>query len=255
MRGVGWRNDDFEDFKKVRIETIHGVPVYGKLPKRHVESLNKVKQLTTKDEWRGIKGVYCSDGILNSGILGMYITAQRNSKDMSAELYCLQGDSKYHKLKLTYEDVPAVIISSFKDEYSFATVLTHELGHHVNGDNADNVHRKPLEEREIEAHIFAMQRIKRNEFEFKKDMKSYFWKEAKTEYFKRYGLDVGVHDVEATKTKWDVLNKTLGYFIDVKLNVPKYINHNFKELKNKIMNTTEKKQQLKSPWKTSLLVF
>ncbi|MGG4434462.1 ImmA/IrrE family metallo-endopeptidase [Priestia megaterium] len=256
MEGVVQFKDSYSSFNRIRIETIHGVPVYGRLPKRHLTTLKKVKLLTTQEEWNGIKGVYCSDGIASHGVSGMYITAKKDQLDAHVSINALQGNNEYLKLKLTHNDLPAIVVCSFNDEYMFANVLTHELGHHVNGHNAENVHETTLEEREVEANVFAMRKIKKSQFESKKEPCIYFWGKAKEEYFKRYGYDEEIHsvyDVEANFIGKPLLEKTLAYFTAVNLAIPKLINHSFKNIKEKLININ--KPKLKSPWREELLAF
>lgn len=136
---------------------IHGVPFYGRYNEHHYKSLFKVAKITSKNEWKGVKGVYCVDGVsefkkegeVNAGLYARWqpkhkgsLTITMSYNDGGKEIFSPYGS-------------PIIIVkgSILKREEDFVFTLLHELGHHVNRKEEIN---QTTKEKEIEAHIFAL---------------------------------------------------------------------------------------------------
>lgn len=231
------------------IGKIHKVPIYGRLPQSHLETLSKLEQITTPLEWLGIKGIYCTDGIIN-GVCGSYAAPTKVGSPCSVNFSIGFKNGVGVSLSLDENTVPAIILSSFNDEYAFAINTMHELGHHINREKEKMQNKK---EREVGAHLYAMVKISRKEFKLKKEPKFYYWEDARTEYISRFGYD---DHVIGEYTLLDFLiEKTNEFKATVKAldwSLPKMIHNKFSKSIN--YELFEPKKQKKSPWRAETVL-
>lgn len=231
------------------IAKIHNVPVYGKLPKNHLNTLDELSKITTEEEWKGIKGIYCTDAVFSYGILGSYVTAKQDDTDSFCTLNTNYKNGACIKVDLKYDDLPAIFLSSFDDEYSFAINTMHELGHHVNGDNYETKDLVDKERMEINAHIFAMRKVNRKEFHYIKEPNFYYWQSARVEYIKRYGFDDHINRLNiVSEYLKEQSRKFTAIMKPVNWDMPKKIYNKFKKEINWSLYD-KRMDKLPSPWR------
>lgn len=230
-----------------KISEIHSISVHGKLPQSHLETLRKLEELTTQEEWNGLKGIYCTDFVIPQGAMGSYVCSS-DDRNKPVEITVTFKNGSKGKIELLEKQLPAIVLSSFNDEYSFAITTIHELGHHANEDNNYEEYLKNQKEREINAHLYALTKISRKEFKPKREPNFYYWEDAKSEYIKSFGYD---DHVIGEYTLLDYLiEKTNEIKVTVKAidwNLPKLIHNRFSKSIN--FELLEPKKQKKSPWR------
>ena len=136
---------------------IHGVPFLGNYNEHHYKSLFRVAEVTTKDEWNGITGVYSNDGYEkpsedNFSTAGQYARwSVYPNKKATVEIDYRNGIIE----KISPYDSPIIFMNgrSLQREEDYVFTLLHELGHHVNRKAEESQDKK---DREIGAHTFAL---------------------------------------------------------------------------------------------------
>ncbi|MEM4994924.1 hypothetical protein WKH56_20380 [Priestia sp. SB1] len=133
------------------ILTVHGVKVYGILDRKLYKDMKEVEKVTSKEEWRGIRGIYCAHNldIINHNPMGVYFAKYEASK--KEEEFCLE--IIINKRTTLIRKLPIIVIDTNicrTKEYLQFTLL-HELGHHV--DETQNPY--PLEAGSIECEMMA----------------------------------------------------------------------------------------------------
>jgi hypothetical protein len=144
---------------------IHGIPCYGKFNDHHFRALAKAEATTTKEQWEGITGIYCTDGytpVSGPHNNGHYITfwPSDNTEESFREIHeDLMGELRRRDIVVednhTYQS-PFIYVHGDKivSEQDFLFVLLHELGHHQYDEYKGDLSHKELE---ILCNKFSMQ--------------------------------------------------------------------------------------------------
>lgn len=142
--------------------TIHGVPFYGRLNLKHKIALANVSNVTTKDEWNGIKGVFTTSGFKPIGLreyttCGQYARFTRINSNSYAIVTLIHGNNQSERFRVYKSPIIFVDGRILQREEDFIFTLLHEVGHHNNRHSLSN---KQLTKKdiEVEAHLFALER-------------------------------------------------------------------------------------------------
>ncbi|MEK5058629.1 hypothetical protein BK126_03050 [Paenibacillus sp. FSL H7-0326] len=133
---------------------IHGVKFYGVYKQEQKKALFDLARVTTKEEWRGVKAVYCSQSRVDPPYTNIRIASYVKVVLKGRDAIKSGFDKKVGELCLS----PIIYIegSVLTDEINFLFNILHELGHHNQKHNRLDINPKV---EEINAHIFAMIRL------------------------------------------------------------------------------------------------
>lgn len=139
---------------------IKGLRFYGRYNDEHFKALFKLAEVLDKNEIKDIKGVYGTDGkrIIEKNKAyssAHYITFTRNSQNSCAKIYLTYADKSKETIKLFKSPVILIDGALCHTEYDFIFCILHEIGHHLNDKRLDT-----KMEKEIHAHVFAINKIK-----------------------------------------------------------------------------------------------
>ncbi len=162
--------------------TLCGIPIYGELTSRHISAITKIARITSKQLWKGVKGIYVTNNKHYQTLwAGMYVRLDSTNKNSFATIQVEDSVGIKNSYKVKPRQAPFIWSHGglIDDEYWFAINIMHELSHHVNYDKQQEMSH---EDREVNAHHFAMDYVKESMFKRESDVELTYWNEALKRY-------------------------------------------------------------------------
>jgi hypothetical protein len=135
------------------MEKLHTVEIYGKMEQNKEELIYRIENLMNPSDLTMLKGIYCISELHleDKEIPGIWIREYDDPLE-----FIIDGD------QLQVNDFPIIIIDRDLTIENFAFVLLHEIGHHKN-EFLDGKERYDIKEKEINAHLYALNLFNRLE--------------------------------------------------------------------------------------------
>lgn len=135
---------------------MHGVPIVGEV--RFPEAIAEICRVTEQSMYEGLTTIYILYPLEAVTHAGALVSGVNEDVDIEIMLY---DANKNGGIKHLYEDdVPAILINGWiADEYNFAAVLLHEIGHYHLGHHLA-VNDMEIEDQERQANQFSKERLK-----------------------------------------------------------------------------------------------
>lgn len=146
------------------MNSIHGIPIVGKIPEKYINTLKYLEELTEARLWKGLKSIYINEYEASREVfeankhdlaLGNYLKPAWKEEGQFIKLDLFDKNKNVTRYELFKKDLPAIAIEAgfIYEEYWFAVVLLHELGHHV---NREKELKQNEDEYEVAANLFAL---------------------------------------------------------------------------------------------------
>lgn len=171
------------------ILNIKGLRFYGRLNDDHLKALFKVANVLNREDVRGIKGVYCIDGKIKKidkdkeYLVASYVQFTKITKDGCVVLDMNYSNGDKEIIRIYKSPIITINGNLCYSEQQFVFNLLHEIGHHNDKFSINEA------EKEIIAHLFALERICRiyDKLEYEVLSKYKYFEQAMEE-FKDRGL-------------------------------------------------------------------